>query len=393
MKIAVISRSNHNLKWGGDLRALELIHQGIVELGMEATLLPSVYDITDEDHILLSNTVHDLRSDYKILSLMQKNYSVVGFHEDFIQYFSAATGFYHFVALCVKGADDLGMPLSIDMLKENPDIIYYYGAAPKKCGLVNYSVMKDARVCIANSPTEKATMLRDCPQGHAQSVFWPPGLVTSFAKDSTDEFLSLTGLKSKEYILQIGRLEFRKNQLASILATKDLDIPLVFIATKGNLTWYEEMCVEAILAYRKAPTIIIAQEIAPLKKGPLTIIPMPGGKKLPISTVQSALFHARVNLHPAFQELPGFTYLESLFLGVPTIASSWTTIADYLEGSDMNGLIQYTEPHGLKRIEQLVVDALNKKIQLPGSLPAIFSRTPQKTAEEIINYITSSTGG
>jgi hypothetical protein len=390
MKIAIISRSNHDVKWGGDLRALELIHQGMLEIDVEARLLPNIYDVTDEDHIILSNTVHDLRGDSAIASLMQKSYSVIGFHENFIQYFGAATGFYTFVALSAGGEEDLGIPLSIEMLKENPDIAYYYAAPPKKCGLVNFSVMQNAKACIANSPTERATMLRDCPSCNAQSVFWPPGLATDFSHDFSDDFLKITGLKSKEYILQVGRLEFRKNQLATILATKDLDIPLVFIATKGNLSWYEEMCIKAAMLYRKAPTIIVAQAIAPIERGAVKVIPMPEGKKLPIKTLQGALFHAALNLHPAFQELPGFTYLESLKLGVPTIASSWTTINDYLQGDCMDGLIQYSAPHDLKTIERLVIDMLGKKISPPTCLPSIFSWTPKMTAELIMQHITSS---
>ncbi|MBI3508809.1 MAG: hypothetical protein HY069_04180, partial [Chlamydiia bacterium] len=190
-----------------------------------------------------------------------------------------------------------------------------------------HEVLKDAAICIANTRTEAQTIYRDCPKANVKVVHWAPGFGEEFLQQPvTDEFLRFTGLQSGEYILQVGRMQMRKNQLGSILATKDLDIPLVFITTSTGPK-YIETCLAAIKKWRKGPTFIIGQDLPEEQLGPHRLIPMPNRQKLSTSMLHSAFGHAGLHLHPAFYELPGATYFESLICGVPTIASTWTTVS------------------------------------------------------------------
>ncbi|MCX6990567.1 MAG: hypothetical protein NTX49_05850 [Chlamydiae bacterium] len=386
MKISLVSRTNQHSKWGGDLKALQSLLMGIKSLGDEAEIVASCYDLDSTDFVFLTNTCLDLRDDQKILELRGLPYGLIGFHEDTIQYFGPSIGFFEYIRKCLYNETDDGISFSLEALEENPHLIHYYGLPPRKSNIINYEILKNAKVCIANSPTEAKTMLRDCPSSNVKEVFLPPGFAEDYSPTSSEEFLSLIGLKSKEYILQVGRLEFRKNQLGSIVASKDLDIPLVFIATKGSYEWYETACIDAILKWRKAPTIIVAESLAPRNEKGLQIIPMPGGKKLSSSMLQSAFFHAGLHLHPAFQELPGYTYFESTVLGIPTIASSWATIKDYFVEPLGDDRIEYCLPFDLPEMKRLIPQKFTQTFSPKPDHPA-FRRTGQDMAREILSHI------
>jgi len=386
MKISLVSRTNQHTKWAGDLKAVESLRLGLQSLGIEAEIVGSTYDLDTTDFVFLTNTCLDLRADQKILELRGLPYGLIGFHEDTIQFFGPSIGFFEYIRKCLYNETDDGISFSLEALEENPHLIHYYGLPPRKSNLINYEILKNAKVCIANSPTEAKTMLRDCPSSNVKEVFLPPGFAEDFSPTSTEEFLTLTGLKSKEYILQVGRFEFRKNQLGSIVAMRDLDIPLVLIATKGVYDWYENACIDAIVKWRKAPTIIVAEALSARKEKGLQIIPMPGGKKLSTSMLQSAFFHAGLHLHPAFQELPGYTYFESAALGIPTIASCWATIKDYFKEPLGDDRIEYCLPFDLPKLKSLITKKFGQTFSpMPGH-PA-FRRTGKDMAREILSHI------
>ncbi|MBM3207767.1 MAG: glycosyltransferase family 4 protein [Chlamydiae bacterium] len=386
MKISIISRKNQDIKWGGDLRTFETIKLGLQELGHEAEILSTSTDLHNTDFVFLSNTSLDLRPDNNVLDLLGIPYGLIPFHENYIQYHSPSKGFFEFVKKCYNETLDSTVKYEIDYLFENPNVINYFEIPPRKCSLINYNTIKNARVCIANSPTEARTLLRDCPKATVETVLWTPGFADEFTSEPTNEFLDLTGLKSKSYILQVGRFETRKNQLASILATKDLDIPLVFISTKTNALDYEMFCIQSIVKWRKAPTIFIGLNANPCKEGPLQIIPMPNNQKLSNSMLQSAFFHAGLHLHPAFQELPGYTYFESVAQGTATIASSWTTIQDYFSNPNIDGIIEYCNPGNLQEIRDLVEKKFGQSFS-SSSVHPIFKRTKKEMAQEFVNII------
>lgn len=386
MKISLISRPNHYSKWGGDIKTLESIRDGLLNLGINADIIGSVHELANPDFVFLSNTCLDLRGGQKILDMIGIPYGLIGFHEDTIQFFGPSIGFYQYIRNCLDNAFDEEIEFSLEALYENPHLIHYYAAPTRKTNLINYEVLKRAKVCIANSPTEAKTMKRDCPSCNAQVVYWPPGFAEDYAKDPTDEFLHLTGLSSGSYMLQVGRLEFRKNQLGTIIASKDLDIPLVFIATKGAYDWYEKSCIEAILKWRKAPTIIVSQKIPPQKEKNFQIMPMPGGEKLSTSMLQSAFYHAGIHVHPAFQELPGATYFESVALGVPTIASSWTTINDYFSDHPIDDRLEYCLPYDITHIKELIEKKFGQRYDSE-SIHPVFKKTKTDMAREILATI------
>jgi len=387
MNIGIVTRPTVTTKWGGDLRALYAIGDGLEELGHKVYYGPTANEVLKSEYIFLSNTCSDNRKNAEILQKKNKSYGVIGFHEDFIKYFGMAMAVPTYVDGMLKKMKDGGIPYSIEAWCSSPEVLRYYAQKPAKNGFINQNVLADAQACIANSPMERDTMLRDSPTCNANSVFWELGLGGDNPEYS-DEFLKVTGLKKGEYILQVGRLETRKNQISSVLATRNLDMPLVFIATTGyQENWYDPMVLECAKRYRKGDTIILHEAYEDADYGNGTrVMRMPKGKRLTDECLVSAYQNCGLHLHPAFWELPGYTYLEAAKLGVPTVASSWGSLPDYCEmdgnPKEMDGRIKYTLPYDLNSIEGACKEMFGKTFDASYTHP-IFTRTKKDVATEI----------
>jgi glycosyltransferase involved in cell wall biosynthesis len=383
MRITFVTRENEAVKWGGDLKTVHAICDGLNQLGHQADTAPSCFHLKETDFVFLTSTCLDLRQHHKMLRLLRLPYGIIAFHEDAILFFGPAFGFYHVICGCLQEKVDEGFPLTLDALYANPELIRYYAPAPRKSSLINYEVLKDALLCIANTPTEARTLLRDCPSCNARVVPWAPGFAEEFHGEPSDAFLKLTGLASKEYLLQVGRLEVRKNQLASIIASRDLDAPLVLVATRPPYEWYTQTCLEAIRKWRKGPTWIVSQTLPECDEPRIKVIRMPQGEKISSALLHSAFAHAGLHLHPAAYELPGATYFESAALGVPTIASSWTTIRDYFHPPLPDDRIAYCAPFDLPALTALIHRKMGESYPAPVTHPA-FCRTRIDVARDLM---------
>ncbi len=388
MKIGFIIRSNAHI-WGGDIAVVKSLVSGLKALGHETYTHSSAFAIIDCDFLFLTNSTILQRAQLEELHMVKKPFGILSFHDDVLLYYTACTGMRDFVYNCLGYSSFL--EASIEMLFEYPKIVYHYGESPKRSTLYNRELIQDALLWIANSPSEAACISRDHPGSKTAVVSVAPGIITEYRDQPDDSFLSFTGLSSKGYILQVGRLEVRKNQFASILACLDLEVPLVFIATQAFLPEYENACFELAARYRKAPTLFISQNLLPRQEGAACILPMPDDKKLPISMLVSAYHHAGLHLHPAFHELPGATFLEAARFGTPTVASSWCTITDYfydpaLGHSNLDGRIEYCEPWNLPKMKSLIEERFGKKYA-PLTEHAAIRRTDLDAAKDLVEHL------
>lgn len=389
MRIGIVTNSD-DAQWSGAMAALTSFYEGLLEIGQDAVIGKKARALDDPDFIFLSNTSCDLREECAWIQKQGKRFGVIGFHADRSKYYSPCYGFANFVGLCLEQKGS--MPFyRIDQLMENPDIIDFFSYEPPPLFEGNHPVLEKADVCIATAPTEALTMQRDSPGCKTEVIYLESGIPDAAVHELDSSFLEWTGLKSQEYVLQVGRIELRKNQLGSILAMRDLDMPLVLIALPTFYPTYEQMCIQAILRYRKAPTFLICQNRPSQIDGSLRILQMPEGKKLPQKMLISAYQHAGLHLHPAFCELPGLTYLEGAKLGVPTIASDWTTIKDYfldpVTGKyTLDDRIIYTPPHHIGAIAEQIPLQFGKKVDKNFFHPA-FSRKRADVAKELVATI------
>lgn len=390
LKISILQRPTAKSTWGGDLVVLRDFAIGLRELGCSVDLVDSIDKTLSADFIFLTNICFDFRPLYNLLQLNQKKFGIIGFYEDILKYYSPCYGFYSYVRGVLEGKSDEGYPLSIERLIENPNLIRYYPEIPHKCFLINYHVIQSASLFITSSPTEKRTVKRDCPQANVKSILYRPSLTLHTDSTCFPEFI---GVKSGQYILQVGRIEPRKNQLATILATKDLDIPLVFIATRHFKAdeAYVVDCFKAIMKWRKAPTIIVSENIKNHQEGLLKIIQMPQEKKLSEEMMASAFKNAAVYCHPAFYELPGLVYLEAIQRGIATVASKWSAIKDYFidESSGkymLEDRVEYVLPYDIKELEAAIKKQLDRHYLANPDFP-IFRRSKVHMAKELLEAL------
>lgn len=389
MKIGFVTRKTAP-KWGGDLTAIYSFYEGLKEIGQDVIIGRTVEEVLEADFIFLCNTSFDLSSDYALVQKSGKRFGIVAFHSDHQRYYSPCYAFAHFIGLCLTQQEEFSF-YRLEQLIENPEILQFFPYFPPPMFEENYPIIKNAEVCIATSPTEAATMQRVSPGCRTEVVYLECGIPDALVAQKSDALLQWTGLKQGEYVLQVGRIELRKNQLATILAMKDLDMPLVFIATESFYPPYEQMCLEAIRKWRKAPTLVISQNLKSTHEGNLRVLSMPEGKKLPLEMLVSAYQNAGMYLHPAFCELPGLTYLEAAKLGVPTVASEWTTIKDYFTDPITNkptldDRILYAPPHHISALKELVLRQFGRKINKNISHP-MFRRTKIDVAKDLVTAL------
>jgi glycosyltransferase involved in cell wall biosynthesis len=389
LKVGMVTRQNDHI-WGGDLRALNSVIEGLRACGVDVATAQTAAGLDKCDVAIISNSCDDRRPEMRSLRARDIPYGYIGFHEDFSLYYPVSMGFTEYICALVQGVDVDGIVPSLEQVWEDPDVVQSLNHEVPNNIIHNVTVLRQALFCQAASATEARTILRDCPQANIETVYWDIPLFRDNA-EGDDEFLELTGLRSGEYILQVGRMETRKNQLASVLATRNIDVPLVFIASQGYQDWYELHVVNAAAKFRTAPTILVSQHYPSQHVGNgMRIIQMPGGERLTEACLVSAFRHCGLHLHPAFYEAPGYTNLEAAHIGVPTVTSAWGTLRDYCTfgGGDaaMGDRFEYVVPYDLPALEEAVQRNFGRNVSPTIDHP-IFRRTMEDVGRETLAII------
>jgi glycosyltransferase involved in cell wall biosynthesis len=111
-----------------------------------------------------------------------------------------------------------------------------------------------------------------------------------------------------DFILCVGRVEPRKNQLMLLLALEKSDLPVVF--ADGGYSYQPEYSTMCQMFARKGKTIFTG--------------------RLSDELLVSAYRASRVHCLPSWYELPGLVSLEAAQYGCIVVASSWGCLPDYL---------------------------------------------------------------
>lgn len=381
-------RPHQYSQWGGDVKAVLDLQEGLGVLGHDSFLTDDVSVGLAANHIFFLGTLLDQSPHFHFMRLMQRPYGCIPFHEDHLLYSGPSFGFVYYLSSILRERTEEGVSFSLEALYERPHLIYYYDRMRPVNVLQNYEFLKGASAIIASSPREQRTLLRDVPESKSHVVLWGAGFARSLSEAPGDEFLRFAGIRSGEYILQVGRMSARKNQLATLLATRDLDVPLVLIAMDRCNASYEEVFFAAALKWRKTPVILISQHLSESdSQGCVKVIQTPGRQILSRSMLLSAFANAALHMHPSFYELPGYTYFESARFGIPTIASEWTSIKDYF--TDANGSyalddrIEYALPYDLNALSELAKKKIGQKYPA-FPLHPIYQRSAKEIAQDFL---------
>lgn len=131
----------------------------------------------------------------------------------------------------------------------------------------------------------------------------------------------------RDYVLCVGRIEYRKNQLMLLKALEDSPVTVVFVGGAGVAEpTYESAC---RVFRRSGQTVFL--------------------NRLSDELLASAYSGARVHALPSWYELPGLVSIEAAHYGCNVVASDYGTIRDYL-----GELPFYCEPDSPQSIREAV---------------------------------------
>lgn len=320
MKILFQNRKNTYLKPGGDTVVMENIKEhlekagDIVQFSSETNINLSKYDIV---HIF-NLTLQSLADQFTKNAVNQKKPIVVtSLQENFPLYFSKAQR----AVVIFKKYLEHGQ--SKEFFDKSFDLVH--ASEPSKIYTAPFT-LAFADMHFACSTIEKTFIESFFPRAPISVV--PFGVNIKHIESSGTLFEEEFNIK--DFVLCVGRLEARKNQLMLLKALEDEDVPLVFV--DGGFTYSDEYRQLCMNFKRKGKTIFTG--------------------RLSDHFLVSAYKAARVHCLPSWYELPGLVTLEAARYGCQVIASSWGAISDYMKDS-----CTYCQPDDYNNINNAVMDA------------------------------------
>ncbi len=378
-----------NIDWGGDVTVTSFLKEGFESLGYRSIIADSIPKLpTRADFIFFFNIFQPPGKDPQLLNHAHIPYGYIALHLDFPKYRSAETGFFYFFFYLINKKKFHDRLLQLNDILDSPKWIFLFSKNPPMEIFNLFEDIEKASLIIANSQTEKELIEASYPiKCKTIATHWN---IPKFNKKNTNDtpFLNRIGLKKGEYFLQIGRCSTRKNQLGSILALRNHQAPLVLISmsTSSSITLYTQICIAVCNLYRKGPTYLVTCDEKVQSQGNVKVFHTT--EKLSTEEIADAYENAYMFIQPAFYECPGFTYLEALQANIPVVASSWSTLEDYLicdqyKDKYLEGRISYCTPYDIKSIERAIEkqESLSQK-RAPFTHP-ILDRTPADLARDI----------
>lgn len=193
----------------------------------------------------------------------------------------------------------------------------------------NYAA-RNAACLLAWSDSEKSRLLSDYPGCRVETISL--GADHLNLKDVGPELFHHT-YGVKDFVLCVGRLETRKNQLMLLKALENDSIPIVFLT--GGFSYQPNYVKLCQMFNRPAKTLFL--------------------DRVSDEMLASAYRAARVLCMPSWYELPGLVALEALRLGCPVVASRWGTLPDYVPQG-----VEYCEPDDPDDIRAAIVKSYNE---------------------------------
>lgn len=167
----------------------------------------------------------------------------------------------------------------------------------------NQWVAANAAMLFSNGANESQVVLRDYPNAKVREI----KLGHEFAPAASPELFSRQyGIK--DYVLCVGRIESRKNQLMLLKALENSDLPVVLAA--GGFSYQPEYEKAVRQFKRRGQTLILDRQTPEM--------------------LASCYAAARCHALPSWYELPGLVSLEAAFYGCNIVGTKTGTTFDYL---------------------------------------------------------------
>jgi len=222
----------------------------------------------------------------------------------------------------------------------------------------NHFVASEAHALIASGEREAKMIKKDFPYTkRIESIhFGSQGL------PEVQESLFTEKYGVKDFILCVGRIEWRKNQAILLKAMKDSEMPIVLVA--GNMT-YQPDYQKAVENYKRRGKTLVVSDLS-------------------LEELASAYRAARAHVLPSWFELPGLVSLEAARCGTPVVGTTYGTLSDYL-GSEAS----YCDPESVYSIRLAIEEAINKEKGSPSLIACAEQFTWEATAKNLISLYNS----
>ena len=323
-KVLLQNRSNAFTQPGGDTvlmqKIIDLHSKDMydVEVCVDGSKDPENYDLV---HLFNFAIKEVTEAQAKEAVAKSKPFNVTTLYEDWPKFFNQMATFY----LAAKAYVEHGQPISnwskYEELAKNVEPCAFWD---------NSFAANNAKVLYSSGKQEERSLRRDYPYSK-EIINVKFGCEVSEFFDGGELFRRNYGIS--DFVLCVGRLEWRKNQLMLLKALEDVDVPIVFAAS--HFTYQPEYEAVCKAFKRKGKTLFLSrlteQELA--------------------SAYQAAAVHAL----PSWYELPGLVSIEAARYGTPVVATEFGTISDYL-GEQAH----YCEPGHSASVKTAVINALNK---------------------------------
>jgi tetratricopeptide (TPR) repeat protein len=299
LKILIQNRPNALSQPGGDTVVMERTKHGLEKLGVEVTIdLDCKEDLTKYDLVHLFNLA---TPDYtKALAQRAKAagipFVVTTLLEDVQNFHNQSHAWAQYLYSYVQNGQNKDWAAI-----NKPDL----SLVPQSQKFENSWTIQNAAGLFVTGPKEGQVISRDYG---INLPIYPIYLGCEVSEDiSADKFIQAYGVK--DFVLCVGRIESRKNQLSLLKALEDVDVPVVIA---GSGFTYQPGYAEAVKSFkRRAPTLVLG--------------------RLDKEMLASAYCAAKVHALPSFYELPGLVTLEGARYGCNVVASGDSgTIEDYI---------------------------------------------------------------
>lgn len=288
------ARANLFQQPGGDTEVLINLKRALTRLGFRVDFRPSP---STDVHCEL---VHVFNCDTPIAiqsALLKKPYVVTPMYEDINRYYVRSMRAVSYFRDYLDSGDWLFLENRLSSLQHEDDRPV---ATDWKFTLCNA-----AAICATGS-AEADAIRRQIPEaGGVEIVRIGFNRPVEAQRVSPDLFVDQYGVR--DFVLCVGRLESRKNQLMLLYSLQDDDVPLVFINSRTVQPDYEDMCKR----FRRRGKTVFTGRVKP-------------------ELLWSAYKAARVHALPSWYELPGLASLEAAWFGCSVVAADWGTLPDYL---------------------------------------------------------------
>lgn len=191
----------------------------------------------------------------------------------------------------------------------------------------NEWVASNAASLLSCGPSETSTLRRDYPRATVTEV--PFGFRRGVL-GSADFVADTIGVR--DYVLCVGRLEFRKNQLGLLKALEHSPVPVVLAG--GGFSYFPDYAA-AVKSFKRAGSTIVLD-------------------RLSNEDLAHVFAGARVHCLPSWYELPGLVSLEAAYQGCEVVATKYGAAFDYLGEH-----AYYCEPGDVDSVRVAVEQALS----------------------------------